>query len=203
MKKIEYGFRITHINNIPYIDKTGFVLADSQLASENYIAIGDTNVIDKRKVRINGINLTKYIPFYFGPRSVMLYVIQNGYNGVKKQKAEDIVYCVIRISDIIAHNINCIFSDGHALNAITRFHTQEELPQLNNIISYNDVYAHYWVSEEDIDLKRRKEAELLIENELPREYIRGYIVYNKEAKERLAGYGISENRIVINSNYYF
>lgn len=203
MKKIEYGFRITHIDNIPYIDETGFVLASSPLASPHYKPIGDHKVIEKRKNGINNIDLTQHIPFYFGARSVMLYVIQHGYNGVERQKAEDIVYCVIRISDIIANNINCIFSDGHALSAITRFHTQEELPQLNNIISYNDVYAHYWISEEDIDLKRRKEAELLIEKELPREYICGYIVYNKEAKERLTGYGISENRIVINSNYYF
>lgn len=203
MKKIEYGFRITHIDNIPYINETGFVLAGSPLASPNYKPIGDHKVIEKRKNGINDIDLTQYIPFYFGPRSVMLYVIQHGYNGVEKQKAEDIVYCVIRISDIIANNINCIFSDGHALSAITRFHTQEELPQLNNIISYNDVYAHYWVGEEDIDLKRRKEAELLIEKELPGEYIRGYIVYNEEAKEKLSRYGISENRIAINSNYYF
>lgn len=203
MKKIEYGFRITHIDNIPYINETGFVLAGSPLASPDYKSIGDHKVIEKRKNGINGIDLTQHIPFYFGPRSVMLYVIQHGYNGVEKQKAEDIVYCVIRISDLIANKINCIFSDGHALSAITKFYTQEELPQLNNIISYNDIYAHYWVGEEDIDLKRRKEAELLIKKELPREYIRGYIVYNKEAKEKLTRYGISENRIAINSNYYF
>ena len=188
-------FSVLSIESI--INKTGFVLASSPLASPNYKPIGDHKVIEKRKNGINDIDLTQYIPFYFGPRSVMLYVIQHGYNGVEKQKAEDIVYCVIRISDIIANNINCIFSDGHALSAITRFHTQEELPQINNIISYYDVYAHYWVGKEDIDLKRRKEAELLIEKELPGKYIRGYIVYNEEAKEKLSRYGISENRIAI------
>ena len=203
MKKIEYGFRITHIDNIPYINETGFVLASSPLASKNYRPIGDPKVIEKRRISFNGIDLTQYIPFYFGPRSIMLYVIEHGYNGVEKQKAEDIVYCVIRINDIIANNINCIFSDGHSLSAITKFYTQDKLPQLNSIISYNDLYAHYWISEEDIDLKRRKEAELLIKKELPREYIRGFIVYNKEAKEKLTACGISENRIAINPNYYF
>ena len=57
--------------------------------------------------------------------------------------------------------------------------------------------------EEDIDLKRRKEAELLIEKELPKEHICGYIVYNQEAKDKLTKYGINENKIVINPNYYF
>ncbi len=203
MKKIEYGFRITHIDNIPYIDSTGFVLASSPLASTDYKPIGDNKVIEKRKTGINGIDLTQYIPFYFGPRSVMLYVIQHGYNGVERHNAEDIVYCVIRIKDLIENKTNCIFSDGHALSAITKLYTQEKLPQLNEIISYNDVYARYWISEEDIDLKRRKEAELLIEKALPKEYIRGYIVYNQRAKEKLTGYGINENKIAINSNYYF
>ena len=203
MKKIEYGFRITHIDNIPYIDSTGFVLASSPLASTDYKPIGDNKVIEKRKTGINGIDLTQYIPFYFGPRSVMLYVIQHGYNGVERHNAEDIVYCVIRIKDLIENKTNCIFSDGHALSAITKLYTQEKLPQLNEIISYNDVYARYWISEDDIDLKRRKEAELLIEKALPKEYIRGYIVYNQRAKEKLTGYGINENKIAINSNYYF
>ena len=203
MKKIEYGFRITHIDNIPYINSTGFVLASSPLASKSYKPIGDTNVIEKRRNCCNKIDLTQYIPFYFGPRSVMLYVIQNGYNGVKKQKAEDIVYCVIRINDIITNNISCIFTDGHALSAITRFYKQEELPQLNSLLSYNDVYTRYWICEEDIDLKRRKEAELLIEKELSQEYICGYIVYNQKAKDKLSEYGIAGNKIVINPNYYF
>ena len=203
MKKIKYGFRITHIDNIPYINDTGFVLASSPLASKSYKPIGDPKVIEKRRSNFNGIDLTQYIPFYFGPRSVMLYVIQHGHNGVEKQNAEDIVYCVIRIDDIISNNINCIFSDGHAVSAITRFYPQERLPQLNELVSYNDVYTRYWINEEDIDLKRRKEAELLIEKELSKEHIRGYIVYNPQAKDKLTGYGIAENRIAITPSFYF
>ncbi|MBR2300833.1 MAG: DUF4433 domain-containing protein [Bacteroidaceae bacterium] len=154
-------------------------------------------------MNINGISLTQYIPFYFGPRSIMLYVIQNGYNGVQKQEAQDIVYCVIRISQLIANNVECLFSDGHALSALTKFYTQKQLPVLNDLVSYEDVYARYWLDEIDIDLKRRKEAELLIKTELPKEYIVGYIVYNNKAKEQLVSYGINENRISIKPNYYF
>ena len=133
----------------------------------------------------------------------MLYVIQNGYNGVQKQEAQDIVYCVIRISQLIANNVECLFSDGHALSALTKFYTQKQLPVLNDLVSYEDVYARYWLDEIDIDLKRRKEAELLIKTELPKEYIVGYIVYNNKAKEQLVSYGINENRISIKPNYYF
>jgi hypothetical protein len=203
VNKIRYVFRITHIDNIPYINEVGFVLQDSVYASPNYKSIGDSEVIEKRATMIKGYDLVQYIPFYFGPRSVMLYVIQHGYNGVKKQNPEDIVYCVIKIEELIANNVECLFTDGHALSVLTDFYTHDKLPEINGIISYDDVYAKYWVSEADTDLKRRKEAELLIKNALPANYICGYVVYNEQAKQRLIHYGVEVNRIVVNSEYYF
>ncbi len=201
--EIKYGFRITHIDNIPYIDRVGFVLPDSPYASTTYRSIGDGNVISKRRTTIDGIDLTQYIPFYFGPRSVMLYVIQHGYNGVEKQKPEDIVYCVIKIADLIADDVECLFTDGHALSAFTCFYETQDLSSVNRLVSCQDVYAHYWKSEKDTDLKRRKEAELLIKTALSRDYIRGYVVYNEEAKQRLIRCGIDAARIQVCKSFYF
>ena len=202
-KTINYGFRIVHIENIPYIEEFGFVLPSSPLASKDYKAIGDTKVIEKRKLQQHGIDLTKYIPFYLGPRSVMLFVIQNGYNGVVRQAPQDILYCVVKIKDLIINGVNCIFTDGHALSAITQFYTHEYLPKLNEIISFDDVYACNWKNEDDTDLKRRKEAELLIYSDLPSTYICGYIVYDEKSREKLIQYGIDEKRIVVKPDYYF
>jgi hypothetical protein len=201
--EIKYGFRITHIDNIPYIDRVGFVLPDSPYASTTYRSIGDQSVIAKRRTIIDGIDLTQYIPFYFGPRSVMLYVIQHGYNGVEKHKPEDIVYCVIKIADLIAGNVECLFTDGHALSAFTRFYDSQALPAVNRYVSCQDVYECYWKSEKDTDLKRRKEAELLIKTSLHRDYICGYVVYNEEAKQRLLDWGIDAARIIVSKSYYF
>ena len=174
-RTINYGFRIVHIDNIPYLEEVGFVLPSSPLASKNYKPIGDSVVIEKRKFHPHGVDLRQYIPFYFGPRSVMLYVIQNGYNGVIKQNPEDVVYCVVRIKDLIADQVPCMFTDGHALSAITQFYTQEQLSLLNELVSYDDVYTQNWKNEDDTDLKRRKEAELLIYSQLPSTYICGYV----------------------------
>ena len=203
MNKIRYGFRITHIDNIPYISETGFVLPGSEFASSTYKSIGDREVIGKRATKIKGYDLAQYIPFYFGPRSVMLYVIQHGYNGVEKQNPEDIVYCVIKIEELIADNVECLFTDGHALSALTDFYTHDKLTEINSIVSYDEVYAKYWISETDTDLKRRKEAELLVRNALSPNYICGYVVYNELAKQRLIHYGIDVNLIVVNSDYYY
>jgi hypothetical protein len=65
------------------------------------------------------------------------------------------------------------------------------------------VYECYWKSEKDTDLKRRKEAELLIKTSLHRDYICGYVVYNEEAKQRLLDWGIDAARIIVSKSYYF
>ena len=70
-------------------------------------------------------------------------------------------------------------------------------------MNYDDVYSSQWNLEEDRDLKRRKEAELLIKDDLPAKYIKGYVVYNEKAKQTLIGKGIIGNLIAVMPNYYF
>ena len=64
-------------------------------------------------------------------------------------------------------------------------------------------YARFWNVEDDLDLKRRKEAELLIKNELPASYIKGLVVYNEVAQRQLLGFGIDASKIVIRESFYF
>lgn len=202
--KIKYAFRITHINNISHIAKCGIVKASSPLHDKNFQPIGDSQVIKLRKSEVvNGYHIGDYIPFYFGPRSPMLYVIQHGYNGVQRVKPEEIVYCVIKLDDLITDGIECIFTDGHALSFLTLFYTKDDLVKIDSKVKYDDVYSSQWNLEEDNDLKRRKEAELLIKDDLPAKYIKGYVVYNENARQSLIGKGINENMIVVKSNYYF
>ena len=48
-QKLQYAFRLVHIDNIPHILEHGIVRADSPNANPNYIPIGDQLVIEKRK----------------------------------------------------------------------------------------------------------------------------------------------------------
>lgn len=202
--QLKYVFRLTHIDNIKYIMSKGLVRASSPLRDENYVSIGDVQVIQVRKDRkFQGYQLSDFMPFYFGPRSPMLYVIQHGYNGVRKVKPEDIVYCVVRIEDIKKNDIDCIFTDGHALSSLTNYYYKSSLANLNNIVNYDDVYSTFWNIEDDPDLKRRKEAELLINEDLPAQYIRGIVVYNDKAKEYLINLGVAAELIVVMPGYYF
>lgn len=201
---LKYAFRITHIDNIPHILKNGLVKADSPLHVENYVPIGDPQIIGLRgDIEVKGYRIGDYIPFYLGPRSPMLYVIQHGYNGVQRVEPEKIVYCVIRLDDLINNNIDCIFTDGHAVSFLTSFYSRDKLSSINEIVKFDDVYSSQWNSEEDLDLKRRKEAELLIKNDLPVQFLRGFVVYNNKAKDFLIEKGVADNMIAVMPSYYF
>ena len=203
-KPLKYAFRITHIDNVPHIMQYGLTTHASHQRNSNYVSIGDIQVIDIRKgYHFKGISLSECIPFYFGPRSPMLYVIQHGYNGVPKQSPEKIIYCVLRLDDIIESDLECFFTNGHALSALTDYFEKDSLKDIDKIINYDDVYARYWNSDLDLDLKRRKEAELLIKSDIPVKYIRGYVVYNDKAKAFLLRHGIAEEMIKVSPNYYF
>lgn len=77
-KHIRYAFRILHIDNMPHVMKYGLVHNDSPFASDSFVPIDDMSVMDARSTKQlpDGSFLSEYIPFYFGPRSPMLYNIQ-------------------------------------------------------------------------------------------------------------------------------
>lgn len=207
--KIKYAFRIVHIDNIPYILENGIVnTAKSTKKDDSYISIGDESLIEMRRNQ-NIIHtescIGDYIPFYFGPRTPMLYTIQHGYNGVRKCDATNLVYLVLKISDIIKSGFQGYFTDGHARNICSHTYEIDKLNQLNELVHYENVYRPYWSTKEDNrgEYKRLKSAELLIENNIPTTMIAGYVVYDKTARDKLISFGIDNNKIIIKKEYYF
>jgi len=202
---IKYIFRMTHIDNIGHILKAGIVHATSPLASSDFISIGDTSLIASRNTtRLeNGKTIGDYIPFYFGYRTPMLYVIQHGYNNVPKQEAQDIIYIVLRIQSLIDAGLKWGFTDGHSRNNLTKFYEGIDLQHINEVLKPSDIFERQWSKNDDTDIKRRKEAEFLSETDVPAALIAGYVVYNEAAKNKLITAGIPEGQIVIRPNYYF
>lgn len=99
-----YLYRITHIQNVEHILKNGITHKNSINANPFFRSIGDEALIDTRNNRTvvvdNGdlfsekakaIILGNFIPFYFGVKMPMLYVIQNGGNFVKQKTLPEIL----------------------------------------------------------------------------------------------------------------
>lgn len=119
----------------------------------------------------------------------MLYVIQKGYNMVNPTLAEDIVYCITTIGKIIENGLDFIFTDGHAVDKFSAQYGIEEIRDIRSLLDQNAINAKYWKDENDLDLKRRKEAEFLVRGDVPISSITGYIVYNEPAKQKLRTLG--------------
>ena len=143
---------MVHIDNMAHVLANGLVHWGSPKASQSYRPIGDGTLINARKTRsvpVEGhtstINLSEYIPFYFGVRMPMLYVIQHGYNFVSQPiKADDIVYCVVRISTLKQMGVPFYFSDGHAFDYMTRFYSQEHIDQVSQLVDAHAVWSNYY-----------------------------------------------------------
>lgn len=210
-------YRITHIDNIPHVIEFGITHKNSQNSNPGFVPIGDTSLIDTRSHRIVSVNnnepaqygiksitLGGFIPFYFGIRMPMLYVIQNGGNFVEKSiSPEDIIYLVCPILDVINLDNNYFFTDGHATDNFTTFFDHSKLDSLPNIINWDAIRAKYWGGHENLDTKRQKQAEFLTTRDVPFNCIKGFGCYNENAKAKLIEMGIDEESIkVIPQAYY-
>jgi hypothetical protein len=199
-------YRMTHIRNIPHILKHGITHISSASRHKNYVAIGDGSLINARSnfSMPNGKMLGEYIPFYFGPRMPMLYVMQKGFNGVTPVSPIDIVYCITSVQAIHEAELDYVFTNGHAVDGFSEFYYPENIKKILSIVDLNAVNRKYWKAETDLDLKRRKEAEFLVEGDIPVSAIESFAVYNPaiatQLKKMTAYNGQS---LIVNSNYYF
>jgi hypothetical protein len=197
-------FRMVHIANMPYILKHGLRHKHSVAADPDFVSIGDASIISKRDrfVLPNGKKLGDYIPFYFGVRMPMLYVIQKGF-GVESIPAKDIIYCISNVQNMIDNQLDFVFSNGHAIDALSSFYEADAIDNISNLIDIKAINSKYWKDQNDLDLKRRKEAEFLIEKDIPIDAIDGYAVYNANVKQALLDLGVQEDNIFLSPDFYF
>ncbi|MDI9319570.1 MAG: DUF4433 domain-containing protein [Phycisphaerales bacterium] len=172
-----YLFRMTHIENIPHILQYGITHSTSANANPNFMPIGDGSLIATRNDFLlnNGRRLGEYIPFYFSVRTPMLYVVQNGFNMVAPTPAENIVYCITSVQKIIDLQLEFVFTDGHAVDGFSSQFTIADIQHIDTILDKNAINAKYWRDENDLDRKRRKEAEFLVLGDIAKAAILGFI----------------------------
>jgi hypothetical protein len=200
-----YLYRMTHIGNIPHILANGITHITSANANTDYVAIGDGSLISRRNEisLTNGRSLGDYIPFYFDGRMPMLLVVQNGTNGVRATPPQDIVYCISSVAKIIESGLDYLFADGHAVASFSSIYGPELINDIVQLVDFNAIRVKYWRTDNDLDLKRRKEAEFLVGSDIPVQAIVGYVVFNEIAKQKLLGMGIPEAKICIKKECYF
>ena len=180
-------FRITHINNLPFILKRGLHCAESHIQDPEFVPIGYPSLIEYRKDRQvpipPGGKLSAYVPFYFWYRSPMLYVIYKGNDSeVIFTPQEEIIYLVSSIDMLSTSKCNYVFTDRHAkLDYANFYRKHEDLDKLN----WEMIKTEQWGRKFGSEIMEKKQAECLVYQYVPIHAIIGIAVYNESAQQRV------------------
>lgn len=164
-------YHICHVDRLPSIVTSGGLLSDAAVQQHTLAGtmIGMSNIKQRRLTELQlashpGLFVGQCVPFYFCPRSVMLYLIhrQNAelaYRGGQRP----IVHLEADLHATVAwaqqHRRRWAFT---ASNAGSRyFDDWADLAQLSNV-DWNAVQARHWIG-----CKEGKQAEFLLEHSFP------------------------------------
>lgn len=180
-------FRVTHARNFRWILGHGLFSAGSGHADPNFVAIGNSDLIDRRRRRAlpaphRGV-LSDYVPFYFTPFSPMMLNIKTGWGGITKRANEDLVILVSSIWKLREEGVPVVFSDRHAyLRAARFFDDPAHLDQIDwDILQRRDFRR----DPNDLEKFERYEAEALALSHVPVGALLGVACYNTAANGRL------------------
>lgn len=150
--------------------------------------------------------LHDYVPFYFAPRSPMMFAISRGNVEKCSSDTNRLVYFVSSLNKVQEAGLNFVFSDGHATKAFTRIYYD---PVSLDKIDWPLMRARYWSdTDEDPDRSRRRQAEFLIHGSFPWEVVEHLAVKNADMKRRLDAYLAKEwphliRPVKVRSSWYF
>ncbi len=182
-------FRIVHVDCVPWILDHGIHCRSSATQDPNYINIGNPELIDKRSRRVvpvpPGGVLSDYVPFYFTPRSIMMYNIHTGHQGIVRRENREIAILVTSVERVLATGATFRFTNQHAYPPETEFFSDRA--QLDRI-DWRILNARLF-RKDDSDPGRalRYQAEGLVHRHVPVSALIGIACYDDAITAKLQG----------------
>ncbi len=155
-------------------------MCDARAVALKHISIAYGSIKQKRASTFvpcsPGGRVYEYVPFYFAPRSPMLYAIHTGFVHHYTGGQSEIIYLVSSVSAVSRLGLRFVFTDGHPIVQQTRFFN--DLAQLVEV-DWNVMKQLFWHNTlDDPDRKRRRQAEFLIHQFCPWQAIERIAVYD-------------------------
>ncbi len=203
-----YIFRITHVNNVPWILQNGVHCRSSPSFDPNFISIGSVELIAKRATRTvpisPGGSFNDYVPFYFTPWSIMARKINTGHGGIPKRDNREIAILVSSLHHLSETEIDFVFTNGHAVATETDWF--DDLDDLDEI-SWDQLRRRDFKGDpEDPGKLNRYQAEALVHRHVPVDAFLGITCYDENVRStltRAAEKAGVETPIKVIPNWYF
>jgi hypothetical protein len=203
------------IYHIVHIDKLASIVTDSCLWSDSIMLQRQNGTdIGNSEIKTDRLSLPvychpetcvgDYVPFYFCPRSVMLYVIsmRNHPNVAYRDGQEMVIHLEASMNEVVewAASVNrkWAFTDINAANRVADFYN--DLTQLDQL-NWEAIAAKQWVSCRDY-----KMAEFLIHEKFPWKLIRRVGVLTEKIQARvMTAFGAAQHRppVKIKPDWYY
>lgn len=170
-------YHIVHLDRLASILDTGYLLSDSSVLCRRMggTVIGDSQINERRlRKRLStypALNVGDCVPFYFCPRSVLLYLNwkagQAQLTGTSAPESDDgqdrIVHLVADLETVVRHananKVRWVFTNVNASTDVAQDHA--DLSQLDEL-DWDTINARDWKGNAD-----RKAAEFLVEGRFP------------------------------------
>jgi len=166
-------YHITHMENLPKIVAAGELLSDALIQARGgpETMIGMSHIKKRRLEQLpiqclGGVMVGECVPFYFCPRSVMLYIINLGSSDIEYTGGQrPIVHLEADLRAVLrwagAERRPWAFSLGSAATRYAQFRND---PMDFTQVDWAAVQSNDW---RDPGVKERKQAELLIKDRFP------------------------------------
>ena len=205
-------YHIVHISRLPSIIKMGKLLSDNNVRSRN---LSGTQIVipQIKKVRATksfsiypNLHVGDCVPFYFCPRSIMLYIIfrRNHPNLPYAGGQNEIIHLKLNLHSCVnwanGKNIKWIFTD---CNATTTYATEYNHIKDLNKLDWQAIQAKDWSAQAT---REAKQSEFLIEDHVDFNNVIKVGVNNKTTYQQVVNAlnGTSYTPIVkIHSNWYY
>jgi len=206
-------YHITHIDNLNNILQNKVLWSDAkriELGMDCEI-VGMSKVKQRRLEELEvkcypGTMVGEYVPFYFCPRSIMLYILHQGnhpditYHGgqVPILHLQADLQATIDWAD--SNNIRWAYSDINAGTYCAQFYNDPG--QIDDIINWPSVNATNW---REAKIQEYKQAEFLTYESFPWELVEKVGVCNNEVRQQvLAKLGdVRVPEVCVESDWYY
>lgn len=169
-------YHFTHVEHLATIVRDGLVadsaVHDGLLRHE----AGDRAIKDRRRrlpVPVGpGGTVADYVPFYFAPRSPMLYRIVKGGVSTFDGDQADLVYLCSTVERLSTLGLSVVVSDRNAAVRIAELSADEAVWRAPGFVDWDLMDARWWKNDEEHpDRMERRMAECLVHQRVPWEAI--------------------------------
>jgi hypothetical protein len=202
-------YRIMHVDNLPVVIGCGYLLCENRRQQAgDWRSIAHENIQQRRRAQPVpcglGGTVNDYVPWYFAPRSPMLYAHHKSSVPGNSDGQKVIIYLRSTIETVVRAGLPFVFTDGHGIMFNSSFY--HDLGDLDKI-DWPLMQSRYWnATNGDPDRPRRRQAEFLVHQRCPWTLVEEVVVYDRErladVQSGLQG-AVHRPNVRIDTSWYF